>query len=42
LTEYFTIRKPELLKQIIKQGALSDALTAELRAAADQFKETWE
>jgi F-type H+/Na+-transporting ATPase subunit alpha len=42
LTEFLTIRKPELLKQIVKQGALSDALTAELRAAADQFKETWE
>jgi F-type H+-transporting ATPase subunit alpha len=42
LTEFLTIRKPELLKQIVGQGALSDALTAEMRAAADQFKETWE
>jgi len=41
LTEFFTIRKPELLKQINRQGALSDTITADLRAAADQFKETW-
>src|SRR5277367_6216442 len=29
LTDFLSTRKPELLKQIIKQGALSDALTAE-------------
>jgi F-type H+/Na+-transporting ATPase subunit alpha len=41
LTEFLTTRKPELLKQIARQGALNDALNAELKAAADQFKETW-
>ena len=41
LTDFLATRKPELLKQIIKQGALSEALTAELKAAADQFKGTW-
>jgi F-type H+-transporting ATPase subunit alpha len=41
LTDFLSTRKPELLKQIIKQGALSDALTSELKAAADQFKGTW-
>jgi F-type H+-transporting ATPase subunit alpha len=41
LTDFLSTRKPELLKQIIKQGAISQALTAELKAAADQFKGTW-
>ena len=41
LTDFLTTRKAELLKQIIKQGTLSDALTAELKVVADQFKETW-
>jgi F-type H+-transporting ATPase subunit alpha len=41
LTDFLNTRKPELLKQIIKQGSLNEALTAELKAAADQFKGTW-
>jgi F-type H+-transporting ATPase subunit alpha len=41
LTEFLTTRKPDLLKQIIKQGTLSDDLKAELKTVADQFKETW-
>jgi F0F1-type ATP synthase alpha subunit len=41
LTDFLATRKPELLKQIIKQGSLNEALTAELKAAADQFKGTW-
>ena len=41
LTDFLSTRKPELLKQIIKQGSLNEALTAELKAAADQFKGTW-
>jgi F-type H+-transporting ATPase subunit alpha len=41
LTEFLTTRKPDLLKHIIKQGTLSDDLKAELKTAADQFKETW-
>jgi len=40
-TEFLTTRKPELLKRIAKQGALDEALNAELKGTADQFKETW-
>ena len=41
LAEFLTTRKPELLKQVARQGALNDALNAEMKAAADQFKGTW-
>jgi F-type H+-transporting ATPase subunit alpha len=41
LTEFLTTRKAELLRKISQEKAISDALTAELKAAADQFKETW-
>ena len=41
LMDFLGTRKADLLQQIIKQGALSDALTAELKTAADQFKGTW-
>ncbi len=41
LTEFLTTRKPELLRRIAQEKTLSDALTAEMRAAAGQFKETW-
>jgi F-type H+-transporting ATPase subunit alpha len=41
LTDYFTTRKPELLARIGKEKAISDALKAELTAAADEFKQTW-
>jgi F-type H+-transporting ATPase subunit alpha len=41
LMDFLSTRKTDLLKQIIKQGALNDALTAELKTAADQFKGTW-
>jgi F-type H+-transporting ATPase subunit alpha len=41
LMDFLGTRKADLLKQIIKQGALNDALTAELKTAADQFKGTW-
>ena len=40
-TEFLTTRKPELLQKIAKEKALSDALKADLKAAADQFKQTW-
>src|SRR6476659_2810549 len=40
-TEFLATRKPELLKQILTQKALSPELTAELKAAADQFKGSW-
>ena len=41
LTEYFTTRKGELLARIGKEKAISDALKADLKAAADEFKQTW-
>jgi len=41
LTEFLTTRKAELLGKIAKEKTLSAALTAELKAAVDQFKETW-
>ena len=41
LTEFLTTRKAELLAKIAKEKTLSAALTAELKAAVDQFKETW-
>jgi len=41
LTEFLTTRKPELLARIAKEKALSPELTAEVKAASDQFKETW-
>ena len=41
LTDFLSTRKIELLKKISKQGALGDALIAELKAIADQFKGAW-
>jgi len=41
LSEYFTTRKPELLARIGKEKAINDALKAELKAAADEFMQTW-
>jgi F-type H+-transporting ATPase subunit alpha len=41
LTEFLTTRKTELLRKIVQEKALSEALTTELKAAADQFKQTW-
>ena len=41
LTEYFTTRKGDLLAKIRKERALSDPLKAELKAAADEFQQTW-
>ena len=41
LTEYLTSSKANLLAKIGREGALSDPLSAELRAAADQFKQIW-
>jgi F-type H+-transporting ATPase subunit alpha len=40
-TEFLTTRKSALLKSIDKEKALSDQLTAALKAAADQFTLTW-
>jgi F-type H+/Na+-transporting ATPase subunit alpha len=41
LTEYFTTRKGQLLSKIGREKELSDALKAELKAAAEEFKQTW-
>jgi F-type H+/Na+-transporting ATPase subunit alpha len=41
LTEYFTTRKGQLLAKIGREKALSDALKAELKTAADEFTQTW-
>jgi len=41
LTEFLSTRKPELLDKIAREKALSPDLTAEVKAATDQFKQTW-
>ena len=41
LTEYLSTRKAELLRKIEHEKALSNALAADLKAAADEFKQTW-
>ena len=41
LTEFLITRKAELLGKIAQEKTMSPALTTELKAAADQFKETW-
>ena len=41
LTEFLTLRKAELLQKITREKALNDAMAAELRDAANAFKETW-
>ena len=41
LTEFMSTRKADLLQTIAVEKSLSDKLTAELRAATDQFKQTW-
>ena len=41
LTEFLTTSKTGLLDQIGRKKALDDTLTAELKAAADQFKPLW-
>jgi F-type H+/Na+-transporting ATPase subunit alpha len=41
LTDYLTNRKAELLARIEKERALSDALTAEVKGAVSEFKQTY-
>jgi F-type H+/Na+-transporting ATPase subunit alpha len=41
LTEFLTTRKDALLRRIAVEKALNEASTAELKAAAEQFKQTW-
>src|SRR3954464_7664944 len=40
-TDFLSTRKPALLAQIVTQKTVSDELKAELKTAADQFKQTW-
>jgi F-type H+-transporting ATPase subunit alpha len=40
-TEHVTTRKAELLGKIAREKVISDSLSAELKAAADEFKLTW-
>ena len=40
-TDFLTTQKSALLAKIGREKALNDALAAEIRAAADQFKPTW-
>jgi F-type H+/Na+-transporting ATPase subunit alpha len=40
-TDFLTTRKADLLQKIAQERALSDALTAELKTTAAQFKQTW-
>ena len=41
LTEYLTSSKADLLARIAKERVLSDALTHDLKAAAEGFKQMW-
>jgi F-type H+/Na+-transporting ATPase subunit alpha len=41
LTDYLTNRKPQLMEGIRKKKALDDALTADLKAAVTEFKQTY-
>jgi F-type H+/Na+-transporting ATPase subunit alpha len=41
LTEFLTTRRAQLLAKILKEKALSDPLTAELKATAAEFKQTY-
>ena len=40
-TDFLTTRKADLLGKIAAEKALSKELTDALKAAADQFKQTW-
>ena len=40
-TEFLTTRKADLLERIGREKALSEEMIAALKAAADQFKQTW-
>jgi F-type H+-transporting ATPase subunit alpha len=41
LTDYLTTTKAAVLAKIGREQALSEPLTAELKAAVEQFKKTW-
>jgi F-type H+-transporting ATPase subunit alpha len=41
LMEFMRTRKAELVRRIAQEKTMSPALTADVKAATDQFKETW-
>ncbi|HEX3052710.1 MAG TPA: hypothetical protein VHP83_18770, partial [Aggregatilineaceae bacterium] len=41
LTEFLTTRRTDVLDKIKKEKAISDELKAELKSAADEFKDVW-
>jgi F-type H+/Na+-transporting ATPase subunit alpha len=41
LTDYLTSRKSELMGRVAKEKAMNDALTADLKAAVTEFKQTY-
>jgi F-type H+-transporting ATPase subunit alpha len=41
LSEYFHTRRPELLKKILKEKTISDAIAADLKAAVTEFKQSY-
>ena len=41
LAEFLSTRKTELLQKIVAEKSLNAALSADIKAATDQFKETW-
>jgi F-type H+-transporting ATPase subunit alpha len=41
VVDFLTTRKPQLLAKIGKEKMINDALTAELKSAAEEFKSTW-
>ncbi|HEY5838599.1 MAG TPA: F0F1 ATP synthase subunit alpha [Pyrinomonadaceae bacterium] len=41
LTEFLTVRKSSLLEKVAHQKVITDEVTAELKAAADSFKQGW-
>ena len=41
LTEFLTTSRPDVLEQIGQKKAIDEALTADLKTAADQFAQLW-
>ncbi len=40
-TDFLVTRRPEVLKKIGEEKVVSDQITADLKASADQFKQAW-
>ena len=41
MSEYLTSRKSELMSRLAKEKTLNDAITADLKAAVAEFKQTY-